>query len=121
MSTRCQVKILQDDSEILLYHHCDGYPEGVGFCLLKLMERCKDWFAGELATKMVREGNFEVSARYHLDIEYLYEMDLNSGRVRCFAVDNWEGDMRILDTIRLVYDKDKDVHVADEMFEGGAI
>lgn len=120
MSTRCQVKIIQDDSEILLYHHCDGYPEGVGFCLLKLIDKYKNWWASELATKMVREGNFEVSLDYHLDIEYLYEMDLDRGVVTCKAVDNWEGDMKVLETIPLVYDKDKDVHVADEMFEGGA-
>ena len=118
MSTRCQVKIIQDDREILLYHHCDGYPEGVGYCLLKLMKN-RNWWASDLATKMVREGNFECSLNYHLDIEYLYEMDLDRGVVTCKAVDNWEGDMKVLETIPLIYDKDKDVHVAEEMFVGG--
>lgn len=30
MSTRCQIKIRYCNQDILLYHHHDGYPEGVG-------------------------------------------------------------------------------------------
>ena len=30
MSTRAHIIIKEWDNQIHLYHHCDGYPEGIG-------------------------------------------------------------------------------------------
>ena len=55
MSTRCQVKVISRGKEVMLYHHCDGYPEGVGYCLLKLLKKNEDgWRASELVTTMIK-------------------------------------------------------------------
>lgn len=41
MSTRCQIKV--EGEEVMLYKHCDGYPEGV----LPALEDVVAWFRQE--------------------------------------------------------------------------
>lgn len=85
MSTRCNIKIItitnDDISEKYLYHHCDGYPAGVGT---------------ELTTKIIPEfikqnitnsnetlydyiknydDSYEETNNIHGDIEYLYTLE----------------------------------------------
>ena len=43
MSTRCQIKITYLNQSVLLYHHWDGYPEGVGLDIIKRQKRLKTW------------------------------------------------------------------------------
>ena len=42
MSTRAVVKIINGKKSMELYHHCDGYPEGLGCFLLKEMKKVQD-------------------------------------------------------------------------------
>ena len=120
MSTRCQVKIITTKDDLMLYHHCDGYPEGVGFCLLKLMDMFTDtkgfWREEDILNDMIKKGYFEITLGNHNDIEYLYEMDFLAREVRCYAVNNWEGTMEIEKTIKLKYNKETDVNVDEEIF-----
>ena len=117
MSTRCQVRIKVNNKELMLYHHFDGYPEGVGYCLLKLMEQYKSgcWFQS-IINDMVKRADFEITFINHGDIEYLYEMDFDKKVVLCYSVDNWENHMKILETIPLVYDETKDCNVDKQLF-----
>lgn len=120
MSTRSLVKVIKNTKEVNLYHHWDGYPEGVGYCLLKIMEKYKkDEYSdvNSLVMKMITKGNFEVTFYNHCDIEYYYELNFDLEQVRCMAVNNWNKKMEILDTIELKYDKEKDVMVDEEIFE----
>lgn len=123
MSTRCQVKVITMKDDLMLYHHCDGYPEGVGYCLLKLMDRFEDtkgfWSADDIVNDMIKKGNFEITIGNHSDIEYLYEMDFLAREVRCYAVNNWNSTMEIEERIPLKYNKDKDVNVDEEIFKKG--
>lgn len=120
MSTRSQVKVIANNKEIMLYHHWDGYPTGVGYCLLKLMEKYKDGeWAEEIINKMIKKADFEVTLANHSDIEYFYEMDFDKRSVSCKSVDNWDGDMKTLEVIDLVYDKEKDCNVDSQLFKGG--
>ena len=123
MSTRCQVKVITNKDDLMLYHHCDGYPEGVGYCLLKLMDRFEDtkgfWSADDIINDMIKKGYFEITLGNHSDIEYLYEMDFLAREVRCYAVNNWNSTMEIEERIPLKYNKDKDVNVDEEIFKKG--
>ena len=121
MSTRSVVKVINNGKSIELYHHCDGYPEGVGYCLLKIMEEYKtDEYSdiNSLVMKMITKGNFEVTFYNHCDIEYFYELNFDKKQVNCMAVNNWNKTMEILEHIDLVYDKEKDAMVDEEIFEG---
>lgn len=122
MSTRCQIKVIANGKELMLYHHCDGYPEGVGMCLLKLMERYKDGKqyrsdADDLLNLMITKGDFEITFANHGDIEFLYEMNFDKKTVTCHSVDNWDGDMKYLSEYKLEYSFEKDCMVDEAIFE----
>lgn len=98
MSTRCNILIMEEGSKQVsqYYHHCDGYPEGVGreLAAMALVTQVKtphkyNWQLGcifnqEMLSWMFRnllsntdyeyEGRFaEVKyCKLHGDIEYLY-------------------------------------------------
>ena len=118
MSTRCQVKVICNGKDLMLYHHCDGYPEGVGYCLLKILKKygngCR---ASDLVMKMINRGDFEITFGNHCDIEYYYELDFDKVKVNCMAVNNWGDTMEIEEHIDLVYDEEKDVMVDEAIFE----
>lgn len=120
MSTRCQIEVISGGKHVMLYHHCDGYPEGVGYCLLKLMEEYKNSkYKDEdgIVRRMIRNGMFEVTFWNHSDIEYFYQMDFDKEQVNCMMVNNWGDEMVIEERIQLVYDKEKDVMVDEDIFK----
>ena len=118
MSTRSQIKVIARGKEVMLYHHSDGYPEGVGYCLLKLLQKNHNgWLASEIVTNMVRNGRFEITFGKHSDIEYYYELNFDKEQVLCMEVNNWGKTMEIIRHIDLVYDADKDVMVDEELFK----
>ena len=110
MSTRACIKIKEKvclnchdkeltDCVIILYHHHDGYPSGVG---TDLKEYIRDvvskwacgWEAEMIATDLVRgaikdsEGNpdmgYEVAICEHGDCEYGYEIDCDARTLTCY-------------------------------------
>ena len=120
MSTRCVVKVINNGRSIDLYHHCDGYPEGVGFCLLKLMKKYSesDYLdANWIVNKMIKNGRFETTFYNHSDIDYYYEMDFDKREVKCMSVDNWGDVMKILEHINLEYKEEDDVNIEEELME----
>ena len=87
MATRSSVLIKEGKKSILLYHHWDGYIEGVGFDLLKRFWLTKDRyfnndkgfvFAETIANALVKdiEANYEIVCFEHCDIEFLYMIDV---------------------------------------------
>ncbi len=113
MSTRACIKIRErvktNDSDngwveciIYLYHHCDGYPEGVGKDLKKYLAEVVSkwawWSPEDIATSLVRgaikdnEGNadmgYEVAICEHGDCEYGYEIDCNNQTLTCYKLDS---------------------------------
>lgn len=98
MSTRCEILIKEKGTyegkdwkkELRLYHHTDGYPEGVGKFLMKTVypmlvtsHPCVDSIANYLV-KNQKDDSFEVTSGIHPDIEYFYEVDINLKRIRCW-------------------------------------
>lgn len=99
MSTRCNIKIIDKDCEVILYHHHDGYPAGVGADLFdKFNAKLKDkncyLSAEDIANSLIKDpkdDEYEWTSDIHGDIEYLYEIDLVKRELRCFPVD-WTGE-----------------------------
>lgn len=104
MSTRCCVKVIKkfsDDkiAEVMIYHHCDGYPEGVG---VDLVNRSKKWGTGwqfkqerswnidNVVNSLIKDENdrYEFTAYNHIDIEYLYTIDCDAKTIKCNEA-NW--------------------------------
>ena len=80
MSTRSNIFVDYNGERIQFYHHCDGYPEGVGKQLASFLE-IATYTAKERTTAGVRKQFLELlkTDRYepeeiglHDDIEYLY-------------------------------------------------
>ena len=100
MSTRCNILVKEKGyKDIILYHHHDGYPEGVG---ADLVERFKELFGRKgnyifaiiLANQLVKdsEDEYEVTHCIHGDIEYLYTIDCSKKEISYKEVFlNWTG------------------------------
>ena len=86
MSTRCMVKITDTrESEITLYHHHDGYPEGVGFDLMHRSETWKYWNIDAIANELVKDTSdeYEITVYDHVDSEYVYTIDCKTKTIKC--------------------------------------
>lgn len=102
MSTRTNIVIKWGRERIVLYHHHDGYPEGVG-ADLKLMvqknylnSKYQSMLPFYVANRLVKnnygmnDGEYEVTSNLHGDVEYIYEIDCKKKTVTCYGCD--EGD-----------------------------
>ena len=95
MSTRCDI-IIKDDKtktvykELKLYHHHDGYPEGVGKFLIEEItpELNHPYITGiDIANFLIKhpkDDEFELTVGEHCDIEYRYIIDLTSRKIKCY-------------------------------------
>ena len=89
MATRAHIRIYYNDKSIMLYHHCDGYPEGIGSDLKKVVDEIykNDIFAvnklikGEL---IANDSTYELTDCLHGDEEYVYVIDCRDKTIKCF-------------------------------------
>lgn len=96
MSTRSEVTIIGEFQKLKLYHHHDGYPEGVGY---DLMNRFFDKIENAnvdfdfVCNELVKDANdeYEITQYNHTDREYEYEVDTVKHTIRCWSVD-WYDD-----------------------------
>ena len=96
MSTRCNVIVKENDGKFFqLYHHHDGYPEGVGADLEEYIEKMDDecLVDGKKFADFLCDPNHDDEYEYegtnvcpHSDIEYLYIIDLQKREISCFHV-----------------------------------
>ena len=98
MSTRCDI-IIKDYGiyegkawkvQAKLYHHFDGYPEGVGAFLIKevlpALENSNNTSCDDIANFLVKhedDNGFEVTVCNHIDIEYRYIIDIPKKEIQC--------------------------------------
>lgn len=64
MSTRCQIKISYLHREVILYHHWDGYPKGVGSDLIRRQKGLNTWDGNILVNNLVKDINDEYEIAY---------------------------------------------------------
>lgn len=95
MSTRSMIIVKNAFAEVKLYHHCDGYPEGVGLDLMsrfyKKLEEVKDMQKADvdvIANELVKDTNdrYEITIFNHIDIEYEYIIDCDLCKILCFEI-----------------------------------
>lgn len=94
MSTRCEIIIKQNLGGgnikfIKLYHHHDGYPEGVGVNLMSRAQKWgkQGWNIDCVANSLVKDANdeYKITAYKHTDIEYVYFINCDKMSIRCFT------------------------------------
>ena len=114
MSTRCTIRVqetwenengkkkaIKHD----IYHHYDGYIEGVGFTLLDMflnkdslkldIKQDIDYVANFIIKdKKGLDNTFEITAYNHIDIEYFYLIDVTTKTIEAWHVNNWSGRMK---------------------------
>ena len=106
MSTRCDI-IIKDYGiyegkswklQQKLYHHHDGYPEGVGAFLLQevlpQLENSNNVSCDTIANFLIKhkdDDEFECTVYNHVDIEYRYIIDIPKKEIRCLEghYSNW--------------------------------
>ena len=77
MSTRCQIRLIEDDEHIDLYHHCDGYFDGVGKELADSLQIESSSMSRFLAELLTNYDSYEVTDALHGDIDYFYSLDFS--------------------------------------------
>ena len=88
MSTRAHIIVIDSKSKHYVYHHSDGYPEGVGEEVLEFINDNPDKLndAYEFCTALEnfdKQYEFE-DAGIHGDEEYIYFVDLENKTYQCY-------------------------------------
>lgn len=91
MSTRCNIKVVYQEQSILLYHHWDGYFEGIGF---DLAQRILKHQTARLGTStfifdLLQDKQYELVKTLNADIDYYYIVDLESNTIIGYRVANY--------------------------------
>ncbi len=110
MSTRAHIKITDGHDSFCLYHHHDGYPQGVGNDIKKYLESinfftkpkyCPDHYIEAicLANKMVKgifsilyddiDTQYDLTTGLHGDEEFCYHIDCKRRELHCYRV-SWD-------------------------------
>ena len=98
MSTRSEIVIKETynwneskhTNQIKLYHHFDGYPEGVGKFLIEnvlpLIQKGNPSipYIANFLIKSTKDDGYEVTLGKHVDIEYFYEINLSKRSIQCW-------------------------------------
>lgn len=99
MSTRCHIVVREieetDNARYLckghyVYHHCDGYPEGVGSELKEILESCPSYDWETIMEKILNYSDeYEEDSGIHGDEEYIYEIDSENTHaiLKCYSSD----------------------------------
>lgn len=98
MSTRATILILEkNEPDVHIYHHCDGYPEGVGSDLKHYLNSLKhNWRAHDIAAALI-DGSaiendrcgYEPTSCQHGDEEYAYLIDCDNKTLTCYEI-GWD-------------------------------
>lgn len=95
MSTRCHVIVEKGNNKTYLYHHCDGYPEGVGAELKDFIIHANTKVFStieEFCNNLIDYSDeYRIDAYCHGDEEYIYTINLDSNQLTCYDVKWFNG------------------------------
>ena len=87
MSTRAAIIVRDNKSEYNVYHHCDGYPEGVGRELERVYKNCDQIDAAEAKKRLLEyDREYRDTDCIHGDEEYIYVVDTDERKIECYPV-----------------------------------
>ena len=94
MSTRATIliKSKKRKEEVRIYHHCDGYPEGVGHDLKEYLKGVKWWDVYDIANELIKgkcgnkDNGYELTLCQHGDEDYAYLIDCDAQEMICYEV-----------------------------------
>lgn len=93
MSTRATIKIVRKGRKpVWMYHHCDGYPDGVGVDLLDLLSYYdnKKWLPNDLSDYINQNDyDYEFTEGQHGDEDYGYLIDCDKHTLKCYEI-GWD-------------------------------
>lgn len=87
MSTRATIKIKDGCAERWLYHHHDGYPEGVGKELCDILSDEVEWSLASVFTRLTEDEQYEPTDGVHGDEEYGYFINCGERELVGFPID----------------------------------
>lgn len=85
MSTRSQIRVIENGKHFDLYHHCDGYFEGVGSELKDALEKNASAFG--LIASLMEDEQYEKTDCLHGDVEFYYELDFDENVFKGYALE----------------------------------
>lgn len=96
MATRCNIIIKRENEPMYqLYHHYDGYTDGVGNELLDMLQTKSLKNTQGVIDYILQDDGYEYEGvngkdcKLHGDIEYLYVIDLANSMLYAYAIDLW--------------------------------
>ena len=96
MSTRSNIRVIDNCGSILLYKHHDGYPTSKAGMIeflkpyLKKSMKSAEW----MAKLLIDETECDVSSALHGDIEYYYEVHVETDKIDVYER-NWKTDENV--------------------------
>ena len=91
MSTRATIIVKNSNEKYHLYHHCDGYPEGIGKDLKNYLKTVSHWYPDDITNVLIKGGlnnddGYEITSGQHGDEEYGYLIDCDKKRIKCYRL-----------------------------------
>lgn len=87
MGTKSIIKVKDERYVVTIYHHYDGYPEGVGSNLIsRFNDRLKRLTVSMVVNELLKDSKdkgYQLTFCRHTDIEYEYNIDLVKHEIRC--------------------------------------
>ena len=96
MSTRATILIREkNEPDVHIYHHCDGYPEGIGSDLKHYLNSLKYWESENIANALIKgiavedDNGYQLTSCQHGDEEYAYLIDCDNKTLTCYEI-GWD-------------------------------
>ena len=101
MSTRATIliKSAEKKESVRIYHHLDGYPDGIGSDLKAYTSTLRWWDVYGIANDLIKgrcgmvgnspDDGYELTSCQHGDEEYAYLIDCDAKTLTCYEV-GWD-------------------------------
>lgn len=113
MSTRASILVKEDDDKCYVYHHCDGYPSGIGVDMQEYLKTVKYWTIENIVNDLIKahrcgtthniwtgeskigDDGYEWTTCIHGDEEYFYLIDCDKKELHCYTNEELTDEVKI--------------------------